>query len=522
MARRLHKFELQRELRRGPHATTYRAHNLELDRPAIFKQFHGSTRQVKFARLDPLLQKLQHVAHPDIVPITRVLFDDDHCYLAREPAPGRRLDEGAGRGMASSEVVTLLRPVVKLLNEQHGLDLYHCHLTPHNLWVESGRVRLADFAQPLISRELAASVALTHSPFVAPELFELPEREPWPRAEVYTLARLLEFLLTGRWPTTGSPTELDSGRRAAFFELEEPARATPSRHRQLSTELDALLQRAQSPDPTQRPQELMEFWGDFVRVATSRPLRVTQVETSMAPAASSAPSSAQKSSPLRFCPRCRRATKPGATHCPQCGHAIAAAHAKAALAAKKPSPVKPPDKKADLFRSLGLSQLQQGNFVAAQQQLERALQRAPEDARTRMALARSLLAQREFDAGVAQFQLLTRSGDTRVVLAGRLGEAVAFALQSRYDEAVVLLEGVIEQNQRAAVASYVLGEIYLHRDDLLTTPEHVFSGERWFYRTLELDPDHAGAKSGLERCRQRRLYGQRPGTRLGNALLDIL
>jgi len=157
------------------------------------------------------------VSHPNIVRTYDFGETDGMYYLALEWIDGEPLEKFASRSgrLAPTLVATIVEQIGAALTSTHSQGIIHRDLKPANIMYnpESQRAVLLDFG---IARdaELKAEERLTRTGFfvgtlqyVAPETLsgELVDH----KADVYSLATIAYFLLTGELPYTGrSPREL--------------------------------------------------------------------------------------------------------------------------------------------------------------------------------------------------------------------------------------------------------------------------------------------------------------------------
>ena len=157
------------------------------------------------------------VQHPGVVRTYDYGDADGLHYLALEWADGKSLAEYVHRTgpLAPAQVGDLVRQLAAALAAAHQAGIIHRDLKPENIIYDpaAGRVKLLDFG---IARDadLPAEERLTRTGFfvgtlkyVAPEALsgELVDG----RADIYSLATITYWLLTGRHPHTGrSPREL--------------------------------------------------------------------------------------------------------------------------------------------------------------------------------------------------------------------------------------------------------------------------------------------------------------------------
>jgi serine/threonine-protein kinase len=157
------------------------------------------------------------VVHPGVVRTYDFGEADGLHYLALEWADGESLASFLHRNgpLAPADAVKLVRQLADALAAAHKAGIVHRDLKPENIMYDArmGTVKLLDFG---IARdaELPPEERLTRTGFfvgtlqyVAPEALsgELVDG----RADIYSLATITYYLLTGRHPYTGrSPREL--------------------------------------------------------------------------------------------------------------------------------------------------------------------------------------------------------------------------------------------------------------------------------------------------------------------------
>jgi serine/threonine protein kinase len=157
------------------------------------------------------------VVHPGVVRTYDFGEADGLHYLALEWADGESLASFLHRNgpLAPADAVGLVRQLADALAAAHKAGIVHRDLKPENIMYDAkaGSVKLLDFG---IARdaELPPEERLTRTGFfvgtlqyVAPEALsgELVDG----RADIYSLATITYYLLTGRHPFTGrSPREL--------------------------------------------------------------------------------------------------------------------------------------------------------------------------------------------------------------------------------------------------------------------------------------------------------------------------
>ena len=211
-------YRLLERVGEGGTAEVYRAEHAERG-PSAFKVLRPRLRGDPTA-VKRFLREAGYgarVSHPGVVRTFDYGEADGLYYLALEWAPGDSLAAFLHRNgpLAPPEAVALVRQLADALAAAHHAGIIHRDLKPENIMYDPAtkRARLLDFG---IARdtEVPPEERLTRTGFfvgtlqyVAPEALsgELVDG----RADIYSLATIAYYLLTGRHPYTGrSPREL--------------------------------------------------------------------------------------------------------------------------------------------------------------------------------------------------------------------------------------------------------------------------------------------------------------------------
>ena len=261
-------YHLLERIGEGGTAEVYRAHHPEHGACAfkvLRQRLRGDPTAVKrFLREAGYGAR---VVHPGVVRTYDFGETDGLHYLALEWAVGESLAAHASRKapLPPADVAPIVRQLADALAAAHQAGIIHRDLKPENIMYDagSGSTRLLDFG---IARdaELPPEERLTRTGFfvgtlqyVAPESLsgELVDH----RADIYSLATITYYLLTGRHPYPGrTPREL-------FQQLlRDPP--TPlndgGKGPRVPPALEAAVMKALSRDPAQRQPNVLAFAAD--------------------------------------------------------------------------------------------------------------------------------------------------------------------------------------------------------------------------------------------------------------------
>lgn len=208
------------------------------------------------------------VSHPGVVRTYDFGEADGLYFLALEWAPGESLAQFLHRSgpLAPAAAVALVRQLADALAAAHQAGIIHRDLKPENIMYDPAtrQAKLLDFG---IARdaELPPEERLTRTGFfvgtlqyVAPEALsgELVDG----RADIYSLATIAYYLLTGRHPFTGrTPRELF---QQLLTQPPTPiAESAPAL--KLGRRLEGAIMRGLSRDPASRQPTVTAFAADL-------------------------------------------------------------------------------------------------------------------------------------------------------------------------------------------------------------------------------------------------------------------
>src|SRR5213083_2138552 len=216
------------------------------------------------------------VVHPGVVRTYDFGESDGLYYLALEWASGEPLADFLHREgpLTAAEAIPLVRQLADALTAAHAAGIIHRDLKPENIMYDASThsVKLLDFG---IARdaELPPEERLTRTGFfvgtlqyVAPEALsgELVDE----RADIYSLATIAYYLLTGRHPFSGR-----TQRELFQHLLTEPplllSRAAPQRS--FAPALEGVVMRGLARDPAARQPTVAAFGTEVAAGVTTSP-----------------------------------------------------------------------------------------------------------------------------------------------------------------------------------------------------------------------------------------------------------
>ena len=207
------------------------------------------------------------VVHPGVVRTYEFGESDGLYYLALEWASGEPLADFLHREgpLTAAEAIPLVRQLADALTAAHAAGIIHRDLKPENIMYDASThsVKLLDFG---IARdaELPPEERLTRTGFfvgtlqyVAPEALsgELVDG----RADIYSLAKIAYYMLTGRHPHDGrSPREL-------FQQLlsGKPKPLSEASDRKFPPALEGAVMKGLARQPGDRQPTVMAFAEDL-------------------------------------------------------------------------------------------------------------------------------------------------------------------------------------------------------------------------------------------------------------------
>lgn len=255
------RYQLSRLIAAGGMASIYVAMDTRLDRTVAVKIMHPHlAKDEEFVnRFIREAKAAAALSHPNIVAISDQGWNEGGSpavFIVMEYVEGFTLRELLHeRGsLTPDEVLRYMIPIVSALAQAHGRGIVHRDIKPENILIsKEGRVKLADFglargADLGSTMTVESSVVLGSVSYLSPEQVQRGISDA--RSDIYSVGVVLFELLTGRKPYEGeSPIQI------AYKHVNERIPAPSTLRKELPASLDAIVNKATSPNPDQRQRD---------------------------------------------------------------------------------------------------------------------------------------------------------------------------------------------------------------------------------------------------------------------------
>lgn len=244
------RYLLTEEIGTGGMGTVYKATDLRTGGPVAVKAPHPFLARDPHFR-ERLRREARLAAALTSPRVVRVVDLDEHegvPYLVMEFVAGETLAERVRREGAFpvAEAVAVAREIARALEAAHSLGIVHRDLTPRNVKLVDGQVKVLDFgiAQAAGMAEFTPPGGFSGTPaYSAPERIAGTSTDD-PRSDLYSVGAILATLLTGKtlpapWAVPGA-----AGTPGAITPVAVPEGLPP--------EVERVLARCLAPDPDAR------------------------------------------------------------------------------------------------------------------------------------------------------------------------------------------------------------------------------------------------------------------------------
>jgi len=286
------QFRVDRAIGEGGFSVVYRGHHVGLDEPVAIKCLKLQT-QLGSALVEAFIRRFRdeskihyrlsrgslHIARTIAAGTTMapamgalvpyMVLEWLEGYTLSEELRARRERGESGRTL--QEVIRLLDPVAEAMAYAHAQGVVHRDLNPSNIFVAhahgSSKLKVLDFGVAKVISDHALSlgpraatigqIRMFTPAYAAPEQFHETLGPISPRTDVYSFAVMVVELLADRTPIEGEHIGEYADRA-----LDPERRPTPkSLGISVGDAVEAVIARAVTVDPSQRPSDIGEFWG---------------------------------------------------------------------------------------------------------------------------------------------------------------------------------------------------------------------------------------------------------------------
>ncbi len=255
---RLGRFEIVRELARGPNSTVYLARDPEIERTVVIKLFGRGV--LTPGELADRVRSVNELSHAGIAKIFDLAFKEPEGdpFLVLEFVEGVPLENILTKGKLSEpEALRLTAELLDALADAHRHGVSHHNLKPSNLIVTpGGHLKVTDFVG---GRRNGAT------PFTAPERLKGSGDA---RSDLFSVGVILYLMLSGFRPFQGS-TEATIG----FKLVNQHPVPVAAMDMELSPELDLVIDRFLAKNPDDRYQTADEALQDIERIRKAKEAR---------------------------------------------------------------------------------------------------------------------------------------------------------------------------------------------------------------------------------------------------------
>ncbi|MBZ0172620.1 MAG: serine/threonine protein kinase, partial [Phycisphaerales bacterium] len=219
---------------------------------------------------DEVLSEARRAARVDHDAVARVIEtgtdDDGGCYIVCEYIDGHTLvdeREANPQGIVSRTAVRMLLPAIEAMAAAHMGGLVHLDIHPRNILIDKrGRAKLVDFGHGAAKFEAwrPARRPLGSLGFIAPEIYQ---RDPDPllsRADVYSLAGILLWFISGRIPNGGT---IEESEHRLGLPIESGQIPKGLKNIGLDEDLASIISKALSRQPAERYDTAQGFAADL-------------------------------------------------------------------------------------------------------------------------------------------------------------------------------------------------------------------------------------------------------------------
>jgi eukaryotic-like serine/threonine-protein kinase len=247
------RYTLLAVLGTGGMATVWRARDEMLGRDVAVKVLnpqHAADAEF-LARFESEARHAAAVSHPRLVTVFDCSVESGTPFIVMELVAGRTLRQVLDEAgvLPPGQAVAIAAAVCEGLEAAHAAGLVHRDITPANIVLNGGAVKVLDFGIARAGGTRAATAAGTvvgTAAYLSPE--QASGRPADPRSDLYSLGCVLFEMLTGRPPFTA-----DSAVGLAYRQVHDDPGLPSAWRPGLPASLDQVTARLLAKDPSSRP-----------------------------------------------------------------------------------------------------------------------------------------------------------------------------------------------------------------------------------------------------------------------------
>ena len=218
------RYLVGRVLGEGGFGITYIGCDLNLEMKVAIKEYFPIDRVYRFSQTSLQVSNYAHAAEKynsgkikflreartmarldkqqNIVGVRDFFEENDTAYIVMEYVEGTTLKElvnQRGGRIPAGELLHMLEPLFPALTSVHDMGLIHRDISPDNLMLENGKIKLLDFGCARESAAQSETMTIALKQGYAPiEQYQHKGQGPW--TDVYALSATIYYCLTGKTP----------------------------------------------------------------------------------------------------------------------------------------------------------------------------------------------------------------------------------------------------------------------------------------------------------------------------------
>ena len=213
---------------------------------------------------------LSGLRHPNFLRFDGVLSDHGTAFALHAAEEGQSITglvKSSKQPPPQENIDASLKPLISALELLHSRDLIHANITPDNVLLrpEPLLIRFGSSRSFLAARMHKVNLAVTPG-YSAPELHFSDEKAHGPLCDIFSLAAVLYYVVTGRHPINVIARGLG--------QTMPPAAALPSQR--FRPEFLAAIDRGMELDPERRPRTIKAFGEMLLGIPERKALESTQ------------------------------------------------------------------------------------------------------------------------------------------------------------------------------------------------------------------------------------------------------